>query len=396
MTALHEPADRDDSAVRFARAIHRFGLRHADGWLDAGFRGLSQATIADRIQLSRPTVSGLVQDASSLLVETRSGVLLDASKAGFAVGIDIGQAHHRVALADIHGQLFKALRPKRYEAPGGDDPASVTLDWAVKSVGELLEEAKVDADRIWAVGVSLPGPVNQTTRRLQTAPQRMDRSWEIVDIRLPMVLGLPAPIVESDYNASALTEHLWGASRERNDALYVKVGRRCACSLLIDHKIYRGSDGLAGRLGKTVVMDADGKTQHWELVEDVFSLRAMQIGKYGGMTASKLVELSKTDSALRRTMQRGARALGVALAPIIDALNPEVVVIGGALGTASLAWIASDLLDGINWLGESPQRASISQRLIAGAFPSATAIRGAMASALLADAPARIAAVMAG
>ena len=317
-------------------------------------------------------------------------------KTGYAVGIDIGQAHHRVALADIHGQLFPLIDPERYETVGNDQPASVSLEWAAERVTELLDKAELDASRIWAVGVSLPGPVNQRTRRLQNAPAGMDRSWEIIDVHLPFGLELPAPVVESDYNASALTEHLWGATRDCTDALYVKVSQRCACSLLIDHRIYRGSDGLAGRLGQTIVMDAEGGAEHWELVEDVFSLRAIRVGKYADLLAGELVDLAKTDPELRTTLQTGARALGVALAPIIDALNPEAVVIGGALGTAALTWVAADLVDGINWLGDSPQRLSISQRLAAGSFPRATAIRGAMASALLADAPAKIAAVMAG
>jgi len=174
--------------------------------------------------------------------------------------------------------------------------------------------------------------------------------------------------------------------------LYVKVSQRCACSLLIDHRIYRGADGLAGGLGRTVV-DPQG-AQKWELVEDVFSLRAMSEKGYPSADAAELVKLAQGDSALRELLKRGARALGVALAPIIDALNPESVVIGGALGTASLGWIGTDLIEGINSIGSSPARSIISERISAGAFASETAIRGAMASALLADAPIRIAGAM--
>lgn len=394
MTVLQPIADREDSDVRFARALHRHGLRHAQGWLDSRFQGVSQTVIASEVQVSRPTISGLAQRATSVLLESRTGLLLDPRKNGYAVGIDFGQAHHRVALADIHGQLFEPADPSRYEIAGNSDPASVSFGWASERIQMLLEEADLEASKIWAVGVSLPGPVNARTRRLQQAPAGMDRSWEIVDVRLPRHLALPTPTVESDYTASALTEHLWGATRESRDALYVKIGRRCACSLLIDHRIYRGSDGLAGRLGKTMIANSAGEDE-WVAVEDSFSLAALCRGEYADLSVTELVDRAASDPALNEALRRGARGLGIALAPIIDALNPESVVIGGALGTASLPWIAADLLDGINSTGTSPARVTISERLSAGAFSQFTAIRGVMASALLADAPTQIAAAIA-
>lgn len=394
MTDRQQTADREDSDVRFARVLHKHGLRHAQGWLDSRLDGLSQTGIASSIQVSRPTISGLAARAASVLTESRSGLLLDPRKNGYALGIDFGQAHHRVALADINGQLFEPANPSDYETAGNSDPASVSFEWASERVQKLLDEADLEASKVWAVGVSLPGPVNARTQRLQQAPAGMDRSWEIVDIKLPRDLSLPTPTVEADYNASALTEHLWGATRDNRDALYVKISRRCACSLLIDHRIYRGSDGLAGRLGKTVVIEPDG-TEKWVAVEDAFSVPALRTPDYAGLSVTELVDQATTDPALAGSLRRGARGLGVALAPIIDALNPESVVIGGALGNASLAWIASDLIDGITATGRNPARLTISERLGASTFSRCTAIRGVIASALLADAPSRIAATIA-
>ncbi|HEV3046674.1 MAG TPA: ROK family protein [Solirubrobacteraceae bacterium] len=387
--------DREDSDVRFARALHRNGMRNARDWRVAEFRGPSQTAIAAEIGLSRPTVSGLVARAKDLLVDSRLGLRLDPTKNGYVVGIDFGQRHHRVALGDIHSQLMPLDEPGAFEVPGNDRPASISFEWAAERIQVLIDKAQIDASQIWAVGVSLPGAVNKRTRRLQSAPRGMDRSWEVVDVQLPDLPELPAPTVESDYNASALTEHLWGALRDRRDALYVKVSRRCSCSLLIDHRIYRGADGLAGRLGMTE-LPGPGETRTWVPVEDAFSLASIEGRGFGDMSASKLVELAKSADELDELLRSGARALGIALAPIIDAFNPESVVIGGALGIASLAWIAQDLIGGINWQDTpSPARSTISERLRAATYPSGTSIRGAMASALLAGAPERIVKAMA-
>ena len=197
--------------------------------------------------------------AASQMLSRRSGLLLDPDRCGYVIGIDFGEAHDRVVLADIHGCIckpeggdFNSADYERRHPPGRDSkPPPEHFRWAGERIEDLLARAEVDAKEIWAVGVSLPGPVNKRTKRLQVVPENLDPSWNVIDIELPAKLRLPKPTVESDYNASALTEHLWGSLRDQRDALYVKVGQRCGCSLLINHRIYRGATGVAGRLGKT-------------------------------------------------------------------------------------------------------------------------------------------------
>jgi predicted NBD/HSP70 family sugar kinase len=393
MVSRSEDPDRDENETRFARVVHRHGLRNSSGWLDAGFRGLSQAAVAAEMKVSRPTVSALAQRANELLSEAATGVVFDPTKTGVAVGVDFGEAHHRVALADIHGQLFQAANPAEYETMAMAGPASLSLRWATERVAALLDEAGISQDRVCALGVSLPGPVNTRTGKLHASPHGTDRSWEIVEMQLPGLLSLPTATVESDYNASALTEHLWGATLDLSEAIYVKLSRRCACSLLVNHRIYRGADGLAGHLGKTRVVELDG-SEGWVLVEEVFSLQTFRELVGEDLSPDEIVDRAASDAKLDAAMRRGARALGIALAPIIDALNPESVVIGGALGAASLAWVASDLVEGITALGSSAARDSISGRLGGATFRRSTAVRGAIASALLANAPKGLAGAM--
>jgi predicted NBD/HSP70 family sugar kinase len=389
---MHQPPRQEETGKRFARALLRHGLRHAQGYEDFEFAGLSHTELALRIDASRPTVSTLAGGANGLVAKPSDGTKLNAARNGIALGVDFGEAHHRVGLADIHGQLFEPDDPDLFETPALEGSAALSFDWALERLNALLRDAKRDYADVWAVGVSLPGAVNGRTQRLQTTPPGIDRSWEVADFALPQ--PLPPPTVESDYNASALTEHLWGVTRETRNALFVKISQRCACSVLIDHRIYRGADGLAGRLGKTFVASSAADKGRWELVEDVFSVHALRRLGYDRASAADLVEQAKRAPRgdVATVLRRGARALGVAVAPLIDALNPELVVIGGALGIASFNFVASDLLDGIAELGPGAARETISERLVPGSFPEGgTALRGAIASALLERAPARIA-----
>ncbi len=387
----------EDSDRRFARALLRQGMRNSASWGDTSFRGLSQTEVAAEIHVSRPTVSGHVTRAKRLLSKDSSSLALDPDACGCVIGIDIGEARDRVVLADIHGRIYQPsedFEPGDYEQEGSDEPPPVHFRWVAGRIEALLARAELDPSRIWAIGVSLPGPVNKRTKRLQAVPTTLSQSWNVVDIELPERLHLPKPSVESDYNASALTEHLWGAMRNQRHALYVKVGQRCSCSLLINHRIYRGSDGVAGRLGKTYLPRYAHAGSPWIDVADVFSLGGLAARGYRGRTAEQLVEDAHDDEQLDELLREGARGLGIAIAPLIDAFNPESVVIGGALGRAAFAWVARELLDGIGSLGPSAARTAISERLTASTFSRETAIRGAIASALLADAPARIARAM--
>jgi predicted NBD/HSP70 family sugar kinase len=389
-------AERESSEIQLIRAVHRHGVRNAAGWRDTAFAGLSQTQLAGEVGLSRPTVSGLVDRGRSILAVSSAGVNLDPAKTGVALGIDFGQNHHRIALADIHGQILPQSERETATPVGPDNlaTAALSIDWAIDQVTGVLTDAGLTIADVCAVGVSLPGPVDGETKKLYHSPDpdRMDRSWEIVDVRerLQARLEVPLPTVDSDYNASALAEHLWGATRDSTDALYVKISQRCAVSLLINHRIYRGADGFAGRLGKTRLVNAD-LSEHWVLVEDVFSLPALRKVCDAPLSADQIVQLARSDELVDAALRSGARALGVALAPIIDAFNPGSLVIGGALGVSSLAWVASDLLEGIVALGDSPARANISGRIQAGAFARASAVRGVIAGALLESAPSYLA-----
>ena len=393
---MRERPEFEDSDTRFARALLRHGMRNAAGYGDKSFKGLTQTELANQIQVSRPTVSAQVQRAGVLLSSGSPGLLLDPETCGYVIGIDFGEAHDRVVLADVHGQIYppEEVSEGEFERPRDEEAAPVHFRWATERVEALLERAELHRTRIWAVGVSLPGPVNKHTERLQTVPKHMHQSWSVLRVELAEHLDLPRPHVESDYNASALTEHLWGSLRDRRHALYVKAGQRCACSLLINHRIYRGAEGIAGRLGKTYVPAPDPSSDgQWIDVESRFSLRGLAEAGHSG-DAAELAERVTGDEELKELLHEGAVGLGIAIAPLIDAFNPESVVIGGALGRAVFAWVAGDLMNGIGWFGTGPARAAISDRLGPSTFSRGTSIRGAIASALLASGPARIAEAM--
>src|SRR6478735_8808211 len=151
---------REDSAMRFLSAVHEHGLRSASGWRDVAFPGISQSAIAQKTGLSRPTVSTLAARGRKLLLNrsTELGAAIDPKKAGVAVGVDFSYGHNRVALADVHGQIYQPRKPGDYEiSVDQSTEADWSLSWAAEGIKMLLNEAGLELSDVKTIGVALAG-----------------------------------------------------------------------------------------------------------------------------------------------------------------------------------------------------------------------------------------------
>ncbi len=139
-------------------------------------RGMaSRAELARITDLSRSTVSTIVSDLLETgLARERDGqpdgeahagrppvmVSLNGS-AGFALGIDFGHRHLRVAVSDLsHTVLAETWREIDV-----DHSADQGLETAVEFVDEVLDEAGVDRARVIGVGMGLPAPIDRAPAR---------------------------------------------------------------------------------------------------------------------------------------------------------------------------------------------------------------------------------------
>lgn len=375
---------REENPVRFISVVHEHGLKHASGWRDRAFPGIPQTHVAEKTGISRPTVSALVSRSQGLLGPgTETGVLLDASRIGMAIGVDFSYGHNRVALADVHAQVFQPEKPGDYEVSVDEDTsADWSLSWAAERICRLLEEAEVELADVKTIGVALAGSVDQATQKLVPDNRPMNIGWQHLSPveELPDRLGLAIPVhLDNDTNASATAEHLWGAARDAANILYVKLNRSCNSALIIRHHLYRGANGFAGEIGHALVEPYGGDAR--AELHKVFSVAALRDRFQIDEPVSALVGRAKEDHEIRSALLHGARVLGTVLIPIIDLANPEKVVIGGKLGYECYPLVASELGDAIRQ-HDSPAIRAIQGNVVRGQIPGGTALRGAIALAL--------------
>jgi glucokinase len=164
-------------------------------------------------------------------------------------------------------------------------------------------------------------------------------------------LGLPV-VVDNDSNLALLAEHRKGAAREARHAVLVALGTGIGSGLLLDGRIYRGATGVGAELGHVVLdlhgPDCPSNCPGRGCFEALVSGNA--IGREGArlarerpdtvlgkrlaagreVTGGLVTELAHDgDETAQLALREVGRRLGAALTGIVNAFNPEVIVIGG-------------------------------------------------------------------
>lgn len=315
-------------------------------------RRISRADIAQRAHLSRSTVSDVVNEilptglvAEVGLGKSRGGrrpVLLEfQDDACVILGVEMGAAHVGVALTDLRGRV---LAWECREHPVRTDPEGTRA--VIEELCHTCTDS-VDGRRpLVGVGVAVPSPVD---------PSHPDRLSETV---LPAWKGrlaldrlgesYDAPVrVDNDANLGALAEHWWGAGRGIDDFAYIKIATGVGSGHIIGGEIYRGATGVAGEIGH-IAIDPHGKPCICglrgclatligtpELVARAFELASEYPGSDlngDGLSIDKIEKAAlEGDPLALRLAQEAAEHLGIALAGLLNLMNPAMVVIGGDL-----------------------------------------------------------------
>ena len=316
-------------------------------------QAISRAEIARRADLSRSTVSDAVTPllASGLIVESGIGasrggrrpiVLTFQDDAHVLVGIDIAFAEVRVVVTDLRGRL---LAQRQTAHPVGADPVG-TRTLLVAMVDEALADTGVPPSRLLGIGVALPSPVDprQPARVHPLAlPAWQGRhGLELLESRY----GVPV-FVDNDANLGALAERWWGAARGIDDFTYIKLATGVGSGHMIDGRIYRGGSGVAGEIGHLTI-DPNGLPCNCGnrgclgtyVGSEALVARARTLAPQVPGTRLLLETLTVTaieeaalagDPLAIQLMHEAAEVLGIAVAGVLNLLNPQVVILDGGL-----------------------------------------------------------------
>ncbi|MBO1331860.1 ROK family transcriptional regulator [Streptomyces sp. VRA16 Mangrove soil] len=299
----------------------------------------SRAQLARASGLSKPTVSsalaaleraGLVREAGTHAQSRgRIAVLYEPDpRAGHVLGIDIGRARLRTAVADLSGTVVA-----RTEVRNRGRSATGVADTAVGCAQQALAEAELTAPDIVHTAVGTPGVFDRHTGRVRYAVNLPGWGRPGLVERMRERLGTPLS-VHNDANLAALGEYTFGAGAGSRLFVYVLVGTGLGMGIVADGELFLGAHGAAGEIG---FLPLDGVARRGNL-EDAVSAAAVvraarERGMTGPLTAKRVFDAARAgDAAARDAVRQEGERLALAVATVAAVLDPDLVVIGGGVG----------------------------------------------------------------
>lgn len=314
-------------------------------------REISRAEIARRKDLSRSTVSAIVEELleRGLMKEVGAGessggrrpiVLQFDDDAAVVLGVDLGATHVAVALTNLRGKVL-AWESKKHPVRE-DPPGALAL---VDALAErCLETWGGSRKRLLGAGMGVPSPVDPA--RPETLDEVVIPAWKGVDVSRGLRKRFKVPVlVDNDANLGALAERYWGAGRDVDHFAYIKLGTGIGAGFFVDGKVYRGANGVAGEIGH-VVIDPKGERCACGLrgclatrVGSGPLLRRARglLKKYprsaladGDFGITKMEDAALAGDPLALQMVReAADDVGIVVAGLLNLLNPSLVIMGG-------------------------------------------------------------------
>jgi glucokinase len=282
---------------------------------------------------------------------------------GLVIGVDIGGTKVAAGLVDAHGEIRARSR-----TPMVADDAARGLAAVTAAIRELVSPPE-DSQKISAIGICAPGPLNPVTGVIINPPNLP--AWHNFPLADELRRIYAASIrIDNDANAAALAEAKWGAGRGYRNVFYATIGTGIGTGIIFDGKIYHGRTGSAAEGGHMGV-DSRGplcpcgkrgcieflaagpaiaRRARQELKEHPKSMLLEMAGGDPQAVTSEMVAkcYAAGDSAAKAVLTETLDLLAYWLGNIVDLLEPDVIVIGGGV-SSMLAPFLGEIRD--RWKG---------------------------------------------
>jgi len=319
-------------------------------------RGISRADLAEKMGLTRAAVTIIINDliSNGIIVNTESRsaasgrppVVLEINpNQGLVAAIDMGATHLSVALGDFSARILEEVEVA-FRIDRGPQECLQKADTILR---ELLQKRDLSTNDLSAVGVGVPGPVI-ADRGMVMAPPIMP-GWDRFPIRATLEQKWGTAVtLNNDAELGALGEWAYGAGRGEKNLAFIKVGSGIGAGLIINQQIYGGNSGSAGEIGHLTVDEngplcacgnhgcleafAGGHAIASQGRKLVASGKRTLLSEKGldSLTARDVVEAARRgDLAAQEIIKRSGTFIGIAIAGLINLINPSTVIIGGGV-----------------------------------------------------------------
>lgn len=316
---------------------------------------ISRADLARHSGLQRSTVSVIAEQlikerwitegANGHTARGRRPTFLHLNKERVGIiGINVRPITTTLALADLDANFLA-----QDSLPTPADPKQFVAE-LVPRVRKLIEtRPELTCE---GIGVSLPGRVDLTSKKLVFAP---NLGWRDFDLKTPLEKATKLPVeLENAANSCALTEICFGRRAEGlRNLVVVTVSEGIGCGLILNHQLVQGSTGTAGEFGHAALVQnglecSCGNRGCWEMYASnsaavrYYSQASSTSRGRRSITVEKTISFEhllrlaeQGDGKAVEALRQMAKCLGLGIAPLVAGLAPDMIVI---VGEVTRAW----------------------------------------------------------
>lgn len=264
----------------------------------------------------------------------------------YVFGIDVGGTTVKCGLFTAEGTVADKWEIRTNKENGG---ASILGDIA-ETITAKLKEKNIEKSSVLGVGIGVPGPVKGDGTVLKC----VNLGWGVFNVNEAMskLIGLPVA-AGNDANVAALGEMWKGGGQGYQDVVMVTLGTGVGGGIILDGKIWAGSNGAGGELGHMIVNPAEtdlcGCGGHGHLEQYASATGIVRMAKKELAANDAPTTLRKYDTLYAKTIFDEAKAGDAVAAALVDKLcsilagalthvaatvDPQVFVIGGGVSKA--------------------------------------------------------------
>lgn len=264
----------------------------------------------------------------------------------YYIGIDLGGTNIKAGVVDEDFRIIaKATCKTNLPRPAED----ICRDMA-EVAKQAVREAGLTLDDIESVGIGTPGIANSKSGVIEYSNNLGFKNFHVVEL-MKTFIDKPC-FVENDANAAAYGEFVAGAAKGANNAVCITLGTGVGGGIIIDGKIYSGSNFAGAEIGHTVVdpngpMCTCGRKGCFEVFSSATGLIRMtkeameedktsvmnkmseEMGKVSARTAFNAMR--EGDKAGKAVVDKYIKYLALGITNTINIFQPDILCIGGGV-----------------------------------------------------------------
>ena len=267
----------------------------------------------------------------------------------YFVGVDVGGTNIKIGLVDSNGHTLAYESMPTEQERGAED----ACDRMARVVHALLEQAGVNKDDVARAGIATPGPMDIAAGMI-LRPGNLP-GWSDFPIRERFSKHLALPVAfANDANAAAYGEYWRGAGAQFHSLVLLTLGTGVGGGIIVGDTLIEGEHSCGGECGHILVnpsddawkdsLDKSGSLEAYTNAAAVVrrATEALAAGEFSTLSKRRAAgdeitprivaeEAERGDLVARRVVMETARWLGIGIVSFIHAIDPDAVVLGGAM-----------------------------------------------------------------